>query len=80
MENSTNFRNSLVKFVELQDFATSMIMIAPNDKSKLNKYNQEIEKSAFSSIKDRVKFRNYDKVVGFYNAQIAVNQYKDFLS
>lgn len=80
VENSTNFRNSLVKFVELQDFATSMIMIAPNDKSKLNKYNQEIEKSAFSSIKDRVKFRNYDKVVGFYNAQIAVNQYKNFLS
>ena len=78
IENSTNFRNSLVKFVELQDFTTSMIMIAPNDKSKFNKYNQEIEKSAFSSIKERVKFYTYDKVIGLYNAQIEVNQYKDF--
>ena len=41
VENSTNFRNSLVKFVELQDFTTSMIMIAPNEKSKINKYKNK---------------------------------------
>lgn len=78
VENSTNFRNSLVKFVELQDFTASMIMIAPNDKSKINKYNQEIEKSAFAAIKNRVKFYNYDKIVGLYNSQVAANKFKDF--
>lgn len=43
-------------FVELQDFTTKMILIAPNDKSKTSKYRQEIEKAAFSSIKSRVQF------------------------
>lgn len=80
VENSTNFRNSLVKFVELQDFTTSMIMIAPNEKSKINKYNQEIEKSAFAAIKDRVKFFNYDKIIGLYNSQIAASKYNDFFN
>lgn len=80
IENSTNFRNSLVKFVELQDFTTSMYLIAPNEASKVAKYNQEIEKAAFSAIKDRVKFFNYDKVIGLYNSQIAVNQFKDFFA
>lgn len=80
VENSTNFRNSLVKFVELQDFTTSMIMIAPNERSKINKYNQEIEKSAFAAIKDRVKFFNYDKIIGLYNSQIAASKYNDFFN
>ena len=46
----------------MQDFDTSMHLIAPHDKSKLNKYQQEIEKSAFASIKDRVKFYDYDTI------------------
>lgn len=75
VENSTNFRNSLVKFVELQDFKTNMIMIAPNEKSKIEKYQQEIEKSAFSAIKDRVSFYDYDYIIKMYNAQKAVSRY-----
>ena len=80
VENSTNFRNSLVKFVELQDFVTSMTLIAPNDKSKRHKYEQEIEKSAFASIKSRVKFYDYDWIVGLYNSQVAASKYKDFFA
>ena len=55
-------------------------MIAPNEKSKINKYNQEIEKSAFADIKDRVKFFNYDKIIGLYNSQIAASKYNDFFN
>ena len=62
----------------MQDFDTSMYLIAPHDKSKLNKYQQEIEKSAFASIKDRVKFYDYDTIIGLYNAQREANQYKSF--
>lgn len=79
IENSTNFRNSLVKFVELQDFTTKMILIAPNDKSKISKYQQEIEKAAFSSIKSRVQFYNYEFVEKLYNSQLIANQYSNFL-
>lgn len=78
VENSTNFRNSLVKFVELQDFTTKMILIAPNTKSKINKYHNEIEKAAFSSIKSRIQFYDYDFVEKLYANQIAANQFSGF--
>ena len=78
VENSTNFRNSLVKFVELQDFTTSMTIIAPKEESKTKKFNQEIEKSAFSSIKGRVKFFDYEYVEKLYNHQVASQQFKNF--
>lgn len=79
IENSTNFRNSLVKFVELQDFTTKMILIAPNEKSKINKYKQEIEKAAFACIKSRVEFYDYDFVEKLYNSQLIANRYASFL-
>lgn len=78
VENSTDFRNSLVKFVELQDFMTEMILIAPKEKRKLNKFQQEIEKSAFSSIKNRVKFFDYEYIEKLYNNQIAFKEFKSF--
>ena len=78
IENSTNFRNSLVKFVELQDFNTSMTLVAPKDDSKIRKFNQEIKKSAFSSIKDRVKFFDYEYIVKLYNHQIASQKFNNF--
>lgn len=79
IENSTNFRNSLVKFVELQDFNSKMVLIAPNEQSKINKYQQEIEKAAFACIKSRVEFYNYDFVEKLYNSQLIANQYSNFL-
>jgi hypothetical protein len=78
VENSTNFRNSLVKFVELQDFGTTMTLVAPNEQSKINKFKQEIEKAAFVSIKNRVKFYDYEYIEKLYNHQIASQQFKSF--
>ena len=78
VENSTNFRNSLVKFVELQDFNVSMNIIIPNDKNKKDKFNQEIEKIEFADIRSRVKCYTYDYIEGLYASQIASKQYADF--
>lgn len=79
IEHSTNFRNSLVKFVELQDFNTKMILIAPKEQSKINKFQKEIDKAAFSSIKNRVQFYDYDFVEKLYENQIYANQFSTFL-
>ncbi len=76
VENTTDIRDGLVKFVELQDFMTEMMIIAPQ--SKFEKFNTEIAKSAFVSIKDRVKFFNYEYVEKLYNHQIASQQFKSF--
>lgn len=80
IENSTNFRNSLVKFVELQDFNTSMTIIAPKDESKIRKFKQEIDKSAFLSIKNKVKFFDYEYIIKLYTNQIESKQFNPFFS
>lgn len=67
-------------FVELQDFTNKMILIAPNDKSKISKYRQEIEKTAFLSIKSRVQFYNYDFAEKLHDSQLVANQYSNFLN
>ncbi|MCU0444925.1 MAG: hypothetical protein MUE85_08390 [Microscillaceae bacterium] len=76
VENTTDIRDGLVKFVELQDFMTEMMIIAPQ--TKFEKFNIEIAKSAFVSIKNRVKFFDYEYVEKLYNHQIASQQFKSF--
>lgn len=76
VENSTNIRNSLVKFAELQDFATKMTIVAPQ--AKLKQFEQEIQKAAFKSIEKRVSFRDYDFVEKLYGHQREATKYRDF--
>jgi len=57
VEHSTDMKNSLVKFVELQDFRTDMIIVA--DMSRKRQYEQTIMLNAFNSIKDYVYFWSY---------------------
>ncbi len=59
IEHSTNFRNSLVKFVELQDFQTKMTIAAPQN--RFQKYKDEINKAAFANIAKRVTIIPYEK-------------------
>jgi hypothetical protein len=76
VENSTSFVNSLSKFVELQDFNTAMTLIAP--KEKRSQFQQKIELAAFASIKNRVKFYDYEYIEKLYNKQIELREFKSF--
>ncbi len=58
VEHSTNIYNSLIKFVELQDFRANFYIVA--DKRRKSEFENKIEEAAFSSIKGVVKFRDYD--------------------
>lgn len=58
VEHSTDIYNSLIKFVELQDFRANFYIIA--DKRRKSEFEHKIEQAAFSSIKSLVKFRDYD--------------------
>lgn len=77
VENTTDFRDGLIKFVELQDFMTEMTIIAPQ--TKFEKFSTEIIKSAFVSIKDKVRFFNYEYVEKYYTHQIESQSFKLFL-
>lgn len=60
VEYSTNIKNSLLKFVELQDYNTKFFIVA--DKARESEYNTKLELNAFVSIKNRVKFIDYEKL------------------
>jgi hypothetical protein len=64
IEHSTDIYNSLLKFVELQDFRTNFYIVA--DSQRQAEFNNKIILNAFSSIKPLVKFWNYDAVLDFH--------------
>ena len=60
IEHSTDFNNSLLKFIEFQDFKVNFIIVADNRRQR--EYESKISSSAFSPIKAQVRFFNYDAV------------------
>lgn len=68
IEDSTDFRGSLVKFTELQDFTTSFNLIASAQRK--TKYEREVAKSAFKNIVDRCRFVDYADIEKFYIASL----------
>lgn len=60
VEHTTDIKNSLSKFYELQDFRAIFYIVA--GKYRENEFRDKLAASIFSSIKDRVKFLDYEKV------------------
>lgn len=68
VEHSTDFRDALMKFCELQDFNARFCCIADN--SRRDKFKRELNRTAFSAIKDRCDFRPYEEVERSYERAI----------
>lgn len=60
VEHSTDIRNSLLKFVEFQDFLVSFHIVA--DENRRREFEDRLSYSAFKPIRSRVVFLNYDAV------------------
>lgn len=60
VEHSTDITNSLVKFVELQDFHAKFFIVAAAPRR--GEFESKINYSAFSTVSDRVRFMSYDDV------------------
>jgi len=58
VEHSTDIYNSLLKFVELQDFYSDYYIVA--DIHRHQEYNKKLTLDAFRPIEKRVKFLSYD--------------------
>lgn len=58
IEHSTDFKNSLIKFMELQDFNVDFRIVA--DRLKERQYLDSLRLTAFKDISHRVKFLAYD--------------------
>jgi hypothetical protein len=61
VEHSTDFQNSLIKFSDLQDFYTRMIIVT--DDIRKREFLQKIQSSVFAEISKRVDFLGYESLV-----------------
>ena len=71
VEHTTDIKNSLSKFYELQDFFAGFFIVA--DKSRRKEYEDKLHVSMFSAIEKRVKFLEYTKVVEMYEGLTKVS-------
>lgn len=60
VEHSTDIQNSLLKFVELQDYNANFFIVA--DEVRKSEYISKLSLNAFVPIKTRVQFMDYDKL------------------
>ena len=66
VEHTTDIKNSLSKFYELQDFFSSFYIVA--DQYRENEFKDKVNVSIFSSIRDRVQFLTYEKVAALHSS------------
>lgn len=64
IEHTTDIKNSLSKFYELQDFRADFSIIA--DESRRNQFNDIISASMYNPIREYVKFRSYNSIIKQY--------------
>ncbi len=64
VEHTTDIKNSLSKFYELQDFHAGFYIVA--DVSRKREFEDKLHVSMFAPIEKRVKFLNYKQVVDLY--------------
>lgn len=69
VEQSTDFRDAFVKFMELQDFQTFFFCIS--DESRREKFERELKKNAFEPLRNRCEFRTYEQVENDYKIAIS---------
>jgi hypothetical protein len=65
VEHSTDIHNSLLKFLELQDFNTNFNIVA--DKAREKEFLDKINSVAFKPIRERVSFLDYDQLSVYHS-------------
>lgn len=67
IEHTTDMKNSLNKFFELQDFRAKFYIVAPKDRER--QFIDVVNLSIYRDIKDMVKFLNYDAIIKQYEKE-----------
>lgn len=65
VEHSTAISNSLLKFLELQDFATNFCIVA--DGARLREFQTKLHLDAFRPIDNKVKFWSYEDIAELHS-------------
>lgn len=70
VEHSTDFKNSINKFFELQDFRARFFIVAKEERHK--QFDSIINASIYSPIKDLITFKNYESLVKQYEKEMTL--------
>ena len=70
VEHTTDIKNSLSKFYELQDFQAGFFIVA--DIIRKKEFEDKLHVSMFSPIEERVKYLEYEKVANMYEGMSKV--------
>lgn len=71
VEHTTDMKNSLSKFYELQDFYAGFYIVA--DQHRKEEFEDKLHVSIFQSIEKRVRFLDYQRVVGMFENLKQIN-------
>lgn len=77
VEHSADFQNSLLKFNDLQDFYSRMVIVA--DEKNKNAFQNKIDFSSFKDLKKRVSFLNYEALNKQYESLIEQQEFEFIL-
>ena len=72
VEHTTDFKNSISKFYELQDFYAKFYIVANEGRKK--EYEDKLHVSMFKPIENRVKFLDYKRIVEMYEGMTKVSK------
>lgn len=67
VEHSTDIQNSLLKFLELQDFRAQFHIVAAE--ARRNEFEAKLNYAAFKTIKSCIKFVNYDELAKMHSRE-----------
>ena len=65
IEHSTDIKNSLSKFVELQDFYSKFYIVANNARKR--EFYDKLKMTSFRDVRERVKFLDYDNLSALHS-------------
>ena len=71
VEFSTDFQNSLHKFLDLQDYYTNFVIVA--DETREDQFEKRLNQTGFEPIRDRVDFLNFEEVSSLHSAMNDAN-------
>ncbi|HJY62559.1 MAG TPA: hypothetical protein VJ455_00260 [Ignavibacteria bacterium] len=77
VEHSTDIVNSLIKFNDLQDFSTRMIIVA--DSKRKREYENKIKFSVFKDINNRIKFLEYESLIKQYESLLLQQSFETLI-
>lgn len=72
VEHSTDIQNSLLKYVDLQDFNVRMVIVA--DEKREMEFENKVHETAFRDIVGRVNFLSYNSLVEQYEQAVKASK------